>query len=85
MIYVDDVLLIAKLLSLIFDIADTIRGTFLMRKLGELYYYLGMRIIRNRSKRQLIVVQDAYIDKITTKFGITRLQLAATGALLRKT
>lgn len=85
MIYVDDVLLIAKLLTLIFDTADTIRGTFLIRKLGKLYYYLGIRIIRNRAKRQLIVVQDAYIDKIATKFGITGLQPAAIGALLGKT
>lgn len=84
-IYIDDVLLIAKLLTLIFDTADTIRGTFPIRKLGKLHYYLGIRIIRNRAKRQLIVVQDAYIDKIATKFSITRLQPAATGALLGKT
>lgn len=43
---------------------------FLMRRLGELHYYLSIRIVRDRAKRQLIVVQDAYIDKIATKFNL---------------
>lgn len=69
-IYVDDVLLIAKLLSLIFDTAELISAAFLIRLLGELYFYLRIRVIRDRQKRQLIVVQDAYIDKIATKFNL---------------
>lgn len=47
-IYVDDVLLIAKLLSLIFDIAELISTAFLIRLLGKLHFYLGMRVIRDR-------------------------------------
>lgn len=82
-IYVDNLLVIAKLLSSIFDIAELINAAFLIRALGELYYYLGMRVIRNRQQRQLIVVQDAYIDKIARKFNLTATSSIAT--LLGKT
>lgn len=80
-IYIDDVLLIAKLLSSIFDTAELISTTFLIRLLGELHFYLRIRVIRDRQKRQLIVVQDAYIDKIVTKFNLYN---APTSLPLRK-
>lgn len=83
-IYVNDVLLIAKLLESIFGTAKLIGDAFPMRLLGELYYYLGIRIIRNREHRQLVVVQDAYIDKIATKFDLTGLYPTATGVPLGK-
>lgn len=50
-LYIDDVLLIAKLLKAVVNIADLISTTFPIRVLGELYYYLRIRIIRDRSKR----------------------------------
>lgn len=50
-IYVDDLLVIAKLLSSIFDTAELINAAFLIRALGELYYYLGILVIRNRQQR----------------------------------
>lgn len=78
-------LLIAKLLTLVSTAAKQINAVFPIRRLGELYYYLSIRIVRDRSKRQLIVVQDAYIDKIATKFDLLGLQPAATGVLLSKT
>lgn len=84
-IYVDDILIIARLLASIFETANLIETVFPIRLLRELYYYLGIRIIRNRETRQLIVVQDAYLDKIATKFNIYRLYPIATGALLGKT
>lgn len=83
-IYVDDVLIIVRLLVLIFETANLIKTVFPIRLLRELYYYLGIRIIRNRETRQLIVVQDAYLDKIATKFNIYRLYPIAIGILLSK-
>lgn len=83
-VYIDDILIIAKLLASIVKIVALINATFKLRPLGELYYYLGIRIIRNRSQRQIIVVQDAYIDKIATKFNLTTLFSTTLGALLSK-
>lgn len=83
-VYVDDILIIARLLASIFDVAKTISTTFPIRPLGELYYYLGIRIIRDRSRRQLMLVQDGYLNKITTKFNLTG-PFQTGGALLSKT
>lgn len=47
-IYVDEMLIIAKLLLLIFDTVKLLNSGFPIRPLSKLYYYLGIRIIRNR-------------------------------------
>lgn len=82
-IYVDDLLVIARLLTAVFDTAELINAAFPMRLLGELHYYLGMRIIRDRRQRQLMVTQDVYMDKIASKFKLIDLP-SATGAPLGK-
>lgn len=83
-VYVDDILIMARLVASIFDVAKLIDRTFKLRLLGELHYYLGIRIIRDRSRRQLIVVQDAYMDKIATKFNLIGPYPVSSGAPLRK-
>lgn len=84
-IYVDDVLIIVRLLASIFETAELIKAVFPIRLLREIHYYLSIRIIRNRDNRQLVVVQDAYLDKIATRFNLYSLYPAtATGALLSK-
>lgn len=47
-IYVDNVLLIAKLLTMIYSTAEIIRTAFQIRTLSKLYYYLSIRIVRDR-------------------------------------
>lgn len=63
--------MIARLVSSIEEVAAVIGEAFEIRSLGKLYYYLGIRIIRDRSKRRLMIIQDSYIDKIAAKFGLT--------------
>lgn len=45
--------------------------TYEMKSLGEIEWFLGIRITRNRSSRQLWLCQDSYIDKLAAKFKIT--------------
>jgi hypothetical protein len=68
-IYVDDLLIFARLLASVKSAAQLIGGTFEMRSLGELHYYLGMRIMRNRARKQLMVTQDGYLDMISKKYA----------------
>ena len=42
-----------------------------MRFLGELKWFLGIRISRDRDTRRLWLCQDSYIDKLTSKFKIS--------------
>lgn len=42
-----------------------------IRKLVELEYFLGVRILRDRPNRKLWILQDSYIDKLQKRFNIT--------------
>ena len=42
-----------------------------MRYLGEVEWFLGIRIIRDRPTRRLWLSQDSYIDKLSAKFNVT--------------
>ncbi|KJX93076.1 hypothetical protein TI39_contig4419g00005 [Zymoseptoria brevis] len=68
-VYVDDLLIFASLISSVEAAALLIGARFAMRSLGPLHYYLGMRIIRDRSKRRIMIVQDGYLDSVALKFA----------------
>jgi hypothetical protein len=41
------------------------------RDLEDLKWFLGVRVIRDRPNRKLWLYQDAYINKIASKFHFT--------------
>ena len=41
-----------------------------IKDLGDLTWFLGIRIIRDRENRKLWLSQDSYIDKIATSFEV---------------
>ena len=41
-----------------------------MRYLGEVQWFLGIRITRDREARRLALCQDSYINKLITKFNV---------------
>jgi hypothetical protein len=43
--------------------------TYEFRMLGEMEWFLGIRILRNRPTKKLWLCQDAYIEKIATEYG----------------
>jgi hypothetical protein len=47
---------------------------FEMRALGELKWFLGIRIPRSRSERKIWLCQSSYLCKIAAKFGLVCLQ-----------
>ena len=69
-IYVDDVLAIHILLRVVNTIKDVLTSKFKLGDMGDISYYLGCRIIRDRQQRKLWMVQDAFLRKVVDKFGI---------------
>ena len=49
-----------------------------MRDLGELRWFLNIRIVRDREQRKLWLLQDAYIDKLVDTFKVAGLPKAPT-------
>ena len=42
-----------------------------MREIGDMKWFLGIRVIRDREQRKLWLCQDAYLDQIAGKYGLT--------------
>ena len=68
LLYVDDILLAGADSGELQLIKDRLKEKFEMKDLGNARRILGMDILRNRSKRELKLVQADYISKIIKKF-----------------
>jgi hypothetical protein len=70
LVYVDDLLLMAKNLELINKLASLLSAKYAMKELGDVAWFLGCRIIRDRKARLIWIVQDSYVSTIAERFGI---------------
>ena len=70
MLYVDDILLIENDIPSLQGIKVWLSFQFSMKDLGEAAYILGMKIYRDRSKRQLGLSQSTYIDTMLKWFSM---------------
>jgi transposase InsO family protein len=67
-LYVDDILLAGNDMQLLMMSKDWLFSNFEMKDLGEANFILGVKIIRNRSRRFLGLSQATYIQKILERF-----------------
>lgn len=84
-VYVDDMLVIAQNLEALITVVALLRDRFKIRELGDVHYYLGMRIVRDRKAKKIYVTQDAYLQKLGIKYGLHqgKFQAPATPMLSR--
>lgn len=84
-VYVDDMLVIAQSLEALITVVALLKDRFKMRELGDIHYYLGMRIVRDRKTKTIYVAQDAYLQKLGIKYGLhySKFQAPATPMLSR--
>jgi hypothetical protein len=78
--YVDDIVLLCRSAALpqLHKLRQALMQRYEMRDLGELSWFLGIRVIRDREKRKLWLCQDSYIRKIATTFHLTDRKSPAT-------
>jgi hypothetical protein len=62
--WVDDLLIFRKDINSIDNLKQQLRQEFEMKDLGELKYFLGMQIHRDRSQKLLHINQSGYINSI---------------------
>lgn len=84
-VYVDDILVITQNLEALITVVALLRDRFKIRELGNIYYYLGIRIVRDRKAKKIYVIQDAYLQKLGIKYGLYqgKFQVLATPILSR--
>ena len=49
-----------------------LRATYDVRFLGELKWFLGVRVIRDRNQKKIWLMQDSFIDKVAAKYDIAQ-------------
>ncbi|KAL0285238.1 UNVERIFIED_CONTAM: Retrovirus-related Pol polyprotein from transposon TNT 1-94 [Sesamum radiatum] len=67
-LYVDDILLIGNDVKMLGETKAWLSTQFSMKDLGEVSYILGIKIIRDISKRMLGMTQTSYIEKDLKRF-----------------
>lgn len=68
--YVDDIVILARKEDKkeMEDIKAKLMAKYEMRDLGELHWFLNVKILRDRRQRKLWLSQSAYIDKIVASY-----------------
>jgi hypothetical protein len=68
-LYVDDVKLVGGNESAMLNAVDRLNDEFELTNLGNLRYYLGIKITRDRSKKTIRLSQKGYVQKTMDKYG----------------
>ena len=71
--YVDDIVVLyySRHTKQVDDFEKRLFAAYEMRNLGELEWFLGIRITHDREQQIMSLCQDSYIDKLTSKFNVT--------------
>jgi hypothetical protein len=77
-IYVDDLLIFGKQLSIIQDLKAELNASFNMTDLGPCAFYLGIEVTRDRKARTITLSQAGYIEKLLRAFGMANCRPVAT-------
>ena len=67
-LYVDDILLACNDMEMIIATKGWLSSNFKMKDMGEADYILGVKILRDRSKKLLGLSQQTYIEKVLERF-----------------
>ena len=77
-VYVDDFIVAAATTLKVEQTLRTLGEQFEIKELGDLHFFLGCRITRDRYKRALYISQESYLQSVITKFGFDDCQPADT-------
>ncbi|GKA26138.1 retrotransposon protein, putative, ty1-copia subclass [Tanacetum coccineum] len=77
-LYFDDILIMGNNVTMLQDVKSWLCKCFSMKDLGEAAYILRIKIIRDRSKRLISLIQSAYVDKILMKFKMENSKRGST-------
>ena len=67
----DDLAVAAATAQEISDIKDQLAKSFDIHSLGDIHFYLGCRVVRDRSTKRIWLMQDGYISTLGQRFNMT--------------
>ncbi|KAK3876705.1 hypothetical protein Pcinc_018517 [Petrolisthes cinctipes] len=69
-VYVDDIILACNCDDKVRKVKDSLSSQFKLKDLGELQYFLGVKVVQDTVKGQIWIDQPLYIENILKKFGM---------------
>ena len=70
LVYVDDLVLIADNLEDLGEFKRRMTDKFVMTDLGEISYYLGLHVVRDKDRKTVFLHQRQYIKEVLERFGM---------------
>jgi hypothetical protein len=77
-LYVDDLMILSNHLPLLRKKKKQLMSTFKMKDLGEIHWFLGLEITRERQRRLIFVSQSRYISEVVDRFGFSTSRTVST-------
>jgi hypothetical protein len=77
-VYVDDIVLASKSAEKMAEVKKALSDKFEMKDLGELHYFLGVRIIHNNEEGSIWMGQKVYTENLLQKFGMDNAKSIST-------
>ncbi|KAH9110398.1 hypothetical protein AeMF1_014782, partial [Aphanomyces euteiches] len=67
---VDDLVLCARDMGIVGKFEDFIETKFAIKKLGDLNFFLGVTVSRDREKKEIYLSQMTFIDQLVARFDV---------------
>ena len=69
-VYVDDIILAGKSDKKLKEVKDKLAKYFEVKDMGQLHYFLGLKVVQDQDKGTVFIGQPGYIESVLEKFGM---------------
>ena len=79
-VHVDDLMILARNITEMRSVKDSLKLQFKMKDVGELHFYVGVCIVQDVKNKQVFLHQGHYVEKMVEKFAQTEAKPVSTPA-----
>ena len=79
-VHFDDLMILARNITQMRSVKDSLKLQFKMKDMGELHYYVGVCIVQDVKNKQVFLHQGHYVEKMVEKFAQTEAKPVSTPA-----
>ena len=77
-VYVDDIILAGKSNKRIAEVKQNLAKQFQVKDIGELHYFLGLKVVQDKESGGVHIGQPAYAEKVLQQFGMEKAKTVTT-------
>ena len=77
-VYVDDIILAGKSEKRMKEVKDVTAEKFMVKDLGELYHFFGIKVIHGKDRKNIWIGQETYARELIKKFKMEESKVVPT-------